>query len=60
MPRRLDRNGNGAGVIISVKEDIPSKSLEKHKLPQDIEGMFIELNFKKVKWLLFGTHHPPS
>ena len=22
--------------------------------------MFIELNFRKSKWLLFGTYHPPS
>ena len=22
--------------------------------------MFIELNFRKTKWLLFGTYHPPS
>ena len=25
MPHRLDRNGNGGGVIIYVREDIPSK-----------------------------------
>ena len=59
-PYRLDRNHNGGGVIIYVRDDIPSKILEKHKLPQDIEAMFIELNFRKVKWLLFGTYHPPS
>ena len=56
MPCRLDRSGNGGGVIIYVREDI----LEKNKLPQDIEGMFIELNFRKFKCLLFGTYHPPS
>ena len=60
MPYRLDRNRNGGGVIIYVREDIPSKILEKHKLPQDVEGMFVELNFRKIKWLLFGTYHPPS
>ena len=60
MPYRLDRNRNGGGVIICVREHIPSKILEKHKLPHDIEGIFIELNFRKVKWLLFGTYHPPS
>ena len=60
MPYRLDRNRNGGGLIIYVKEDIPSKILEKHKLPHDIEGILIELNFRKVKWLLFGTYHPPS
>ena len=34
--------------------------LTKHKLPHDIEDIFIELNFRKAKWLLFGTYHPPS
>ena len=57
---RLDRNCNGGGVIIYVRADIPSKILEKHKLPQDIEGMLMELNFRKIKWLLFGTYHLPS
>ena len=60
MPYRLHRSCNGGGVIIFVREDIPSKILEKHKLSQDTEGIFIELNFKKIKWLLFGTYHPPS
>ena len=22
--------------------------------------MFIELNFRKIKWLLLGTYHPPN
>ena len=60
MPFRLDRNCNRGGVIIYVRENIPSKILEVHKLPQDVEGMFVELNFRKIKWLLFGTYHTPS
>ena len=59
MPYRLVRNHNGGGVIIYVREDIPSKILEKYKLPQDAEGTFVELNFRKIKWLLFGTYHSP-
>ena len=55
MPYRPDRNRNEGGVIIYVREDIPSKTLEKHKLSQDIEGIFTELNFRKVKWLFLGT-----
>ena len=55
MPFRLDRNCNGGGVIIYVRENIPSKILEVHKLPQDVEGMFVELNFRKTKWLLFES-----
>ena len=55
MPFRLDRNCNRGGVIIYVRENIPSKILEVHKLPQDVEGMFVELNFRKTKWLLFES-----
>ena len=39
QPYRLDRNRNGGGVIIYVREDIPSKKLDKH-----IEGLFVEVN----------------
>ena len=60
MPYRLDRNRNGGVVIIYVREEIPSTFLRKHELPQDAEGMFIELNFRKIKWLLFRSYHPPS
>ena len=56
----LDRNRNRGGVIIYVREDIPSKILIKHVLPTDIEVLFIELNFRKCKWLLHGIYHPPS
>ena len=60
MPYRLDRNRNGGGVIIYVREDIPSKILKKHLFPNDIEGIFVEINFRKSKWLLCGIYHPPS
>ena len=59
-PFRLDRNSNGGGLLIYVREDIPTKLLFSHSLPDDIEGMFIELNFRKSKWLLGGMYHPPS
>ena len=38
-PYRLDRNRNGGGVIIYVREDIPSKLLDKHTFTQNIEGL---------------------
>ena len=59
-PYRLDRDRNGGGVIIYVRVDIPSKIFTKHVLPTDIEALFIELNFRKCKWLLSGIYHPPS
>ena len=60
MPYRLDRNRNDGGVIIYAREDIPSKVLRKHLFLNDIEGIFVEINFRKRKWLLCGTYHPPS
>ena len=59
-PYRLDRNSSGGGLLIYVREDIPSKQLSKHTFPSDIEGIFVEINLRKSKWLLFGTYHPPS
>ena len=56
---RLDRNRKGGGVMICICENILSKWLEKHVVPYDI-GLFVELNVRKCKWLLFGTYHPPS
>lgn len=60
FPYRKDRDRHGGGILIYVREDITSKMLTKHTFPDDIEGIFVELNFKNIKWLLFGTYHPPS
>ena len=59
-PYRIDRNKYGGGVLIYIREDIPSKQLFHHQLPNDIEGIFVEINLRKTKWLLLGTYHPPS
>ena len=50
---RLDRNQSGVGILIFVRNDILSRHLTKHNFPDDIEGLFIELNFRKTKWLFF-------
>ena len=59
-PYRRDRNKYGGGILIYIREDIPSKVLLKHTFPSDIEGIFVEINLRKTKWLLFGSYHPPS
>ena len=46
-PFRLDRDKHGGGLLIYVRDCIPFKQLQKHTIPDDIEGMFIELNFRK-------------
>ena len=58
-PFRFNRNKDGGGFLIFVRDDIPSTILDKHKLPKDIEGLFIEINFRKSKLLLFGTYPRP-
>ena len=55
-PYRLDRDRNGGGILIYVREDIPSRFLTLHDFPYDIEGLFVEINLRKTKWLLFGTY----
>ena len=35
-PYRKDRNKSGGGVLIYVREDIPSRELNKHKFPDVI------------------------
>ena len=69
-PFRLDRNKNGGGVAIYVRDDIPCEQLHKHTFPSEryefdnskgpIEGIFLEINLRKTKWLLFGTYHRPK
>ena len=51
----LNRNNNGVWVLIYIREDTPIKLLADHKLSHDIEGIFVELNLRKKKWLLFGS-----
>ena len=58
---RLDRNRNRGGVMIYIGDDIPSRLLLlKDVFPGDIESLYVELNFRKCKWLLPGTYHPRS
>ena len=59
-PFRIDRNRSGGEVMIYVRDDIQSKLLTKHFFPNDIDGLFVELSFRKCKWLLLGAYHPPS
>ena len=59
-PFRLDRNAFGGGILIYVISDIPCKQVNKHEFSDGIKGIFVELNFRKAKWILFGTYHPPS
>ena len=49
-PYRLDWNSNGGGLMLFVREDIPSDLVEAEAKP--IESFYIELNLRNDKWLL--------
>ena len=60
-PCRFDRNKHRGGVMVYIRDTIPSKILEKkNSCPNNTECLFIELNSTKYKWLLWGKYHPPS
>ena len=59
IPYRLDINRNGGGLMIYIQDDIPSKMLTKHNLPEDTEPAFIELKLRKYEWLLSETYRTP-
>ena len=50
IPYIFDRDSNGGGILFYIGEDIPSKTLHVFKVP--VEGLFVELNLYKTKWLL--------
>merc|ERR1712062_294993 len=56
-PYRRDRTANGGGIMIFVREDIPSLEKKKHTLPHNVEAIFVEINLRKSKFLLIGTYH---
>ena len=43
---RLDRNGNGAGILAFIREDIPTKLIDSQ---MKIEWFFVELNLRRKK-----------
>ena len=48
-PYRFDRNEKGGGILLYIRDDIPSKLIESK---MKIEGLFVEINLRKKKWLL--------
>ena len=43
-----------------VRDDIPFKELNTFNIGGDTECIFIELNFRKSKWLLLAAYKPPD
>ena len=58
MPLRLDRNSDGGGIIVYIREGIPCRKIKSHNPFGDLEGVFFEINLRKNKWLFFGGYKP--
>ena len=59
-PYRLDRNADGGGIMLYVREDIPSKLLSNNDIDSEIENIFVEINLRSKKWLICGTYNPKT
>ena len=55
-PFRCDRNGNGGGTLLFVREDIPAKVI--HCDFPTSESFFVEINLHKKKWLINCSYNP--
>ena len=53
-PARKDKSKHGGGLLVYVKEDIPSCLLTDHRPVSDL--LVIELKFRKQKWLLLSIY----
>ena len=56
-PNSFDRNSKGGGLLLYIREDIPSKILT-YSSKCDIETHLVETNLRKRKWLLNGSYSP--
>ena len=57
-PYRMDRNTNGGGIALYVREDIPSRQISFKNDDKDIEHFFVEINLRKKKWLTSCSYNP--
>ena len=58
LPYRFDRTKDGGWILVSIREDIPSKILNSSYIASDIECLAIEVNLRKVKWVVTCSYNP--
>ena len=57
-PGRLDRTKQGGGLMLFIREDIPSKLLPNVNPSGNIENIFVEINLRSKIWLISGSYNP--
>ena len=55
-PFLLDRNRNSGGIMLFIRNDITAKVFFTDD--RSIESFYVELNFRKEKWLLIFSNNP--
>ena len=56
-PYRLARTSKAGGIILYVREDIPSKLINSSCIDHDKENLLVELNLRKQKWLIICNYN---
>ena len=57
-PYCFDRTKDGRGILAYIREDIPLKLLNISYIASDIECLGIEVNLRKVRWLVTCSYNP--
>ena len=58
-PFHLDRNDKGGGIILYIREDIPSRLVSTKSC--QVEGFLVEINLRnKKKCLLCHSYNPKN
>ena len=58
QPYRLDRDSKGGGIMLYIRQDIPSNILTTDKEP--IESLYVELHLWNKKYLINCCYHLES
>ena len=58
-PFRYDRNQNGGGILVYVREGVPCKEL-KFEFSASMECLITEINLHKKKWAMLSIYRLPS
>ena len=53
---RLDRNSNGGGILLYIREDIPSYLIATEKEP--VKSFYVELNLHNENYLISCSYDP--
>ena len=57
-PYRVDRDCHGGGILSYIRQGIRSTLLINLKISENLEGVFVELNFRRKKWLICCSCNP--